>query len=216
MADIAGSYLAGIRSGEELGSDLTEPYQRAKAWQEKLKDKAEAHEMAAEALKVDASRYADKLKLEQEHQTETKRHNEAVEKEWLPGSRGGKGAGGMNHDRVFLQKQFDRYSEIMKDHPEDMSAEDLDSMHQLAKQLRSAANISPYEKPADEKKPVEEKRSGLMDGIAGAAKSAMNFFHSNGIQDPPAQTMKGTMNGKRVTLTKTASGWVDESGQVVK
>jgi hypothetical protein len=133
MADLAGSYLSGVRSGESLTSDLisggVDSYQKARAYRDKLKEVAYQHDQAAEQARTAASHYADKLKLEQEdradkqnkeadeeadeqaRQIETKRHNITTENEYKPGG----GRGSANRASPALIALRDQYKQISGD-----------------------------------------------------------------------------------------------------
>jgi hypothetical protein len=111
--DSASGYLEGSRSGEGIVQTGVNAFDRARQWRDRLSAQAEEHKAAAEALKTEAARYADKMKLETDAAGEKKaetyyqhgrdtitdaadskkldetvRHNKAVEGEYSSGLRG--------------------------------------------------------------------------------------------------------------------------------
>ncbi len=66
MADHAGSYLAGVRSGQGLVEPAIEAFDRARNYRDRLAQQAQAHTEAATALKVEADRHAETMGIERE------------------------------------------------------------------------------------------------------------------------------------------------------
>lgn len=204
------SFLDALNAGSRMAEVGIASYDRAKEWSAKLQAAAEAHEEKAAEFKTKAAQV-------DREDTETARHNKAVEGEWKPGSRGGsRGVSGMDHGQV---NDLNYLKELGVMATKDSATpEDVQAYHDAAIEY---ADKYKKKKPTVPSASAPVKDEGFSWGkassaISGAVKEGADFFHKAGAPAPAPQTMTGTMNGKRVKLTKTAAGWTDESGQVVK
>ena len=240
MADLAGAYEGGVRTGEGIAQTGVEAFKDAANWRDKLKVRAQAHQDAADALKTEAARYQDKLKEADRTDTETEQHDIAIENEWAPGSRGSGGRSGMTDD----QRRSIARIKIMSDYGRDQNYGNEISPEREALYRQSVSDEYKYQHPgAPAPKPpaaaAEKKDDGWTISGLGEAKHALDaavqkgrdyfsspsfdtdadpIFESTGRaqahpQSGPAPRVK-MLNGKKIHETSPGV-WANDEGKVV-
>ena len=119
------SFLEGVRVGQGIVQQGVDAYDRSRAWSDRLTERKEAKEAAGAARKLEADRHAEsqsqrrqddytksfqydiERKEREADRAERKRHNERMENQWAPGSRGrGVGASGEITPKVAAAEAF--------------------------------------------------------------------------------------------------------------
>jgi hypothetical protein len=221
MADIAGSYLAGIRSGHDLTSNLIsgpmEEYQGAKRYQDAMKEKAQAHQDEADRLTYEADKTwkerADKQSNFDREQNEIEHHDKAMEDKPRP-PRGG-GAGMSPEQRLSIArratiKQFMDADEKGETITPEMTAAYNDAI--AGEHNYQTGGHPSRPKAGDDKPAVKEK--GFLESAADAIHAGAEFFKDKPAPQTRAPAAPRMMNGKKIHEVSDGV-WADDNGTVV-